>query len=575
MTTVRARQISLACFGKPGLSAAAAHQSTMETEQSHQFNERLSQWVASQGFWFQLRYSLSGSGSKGRVMFHLLRLGSRVLIFLVLLSIMFWVFLLKRPESQRFRAAFRTDLSTALAAKEFELAGFQRTQGQFEISRLAAEGDENTFFTSLEARNIRGKMSLTDRLIGVWKPGIVAVTRLDVELRAGSNDPQAAAKFAEVAFRKSGKTEIESFEVAQATVRWGFSERTRGRIESSALKMQRTETGWRLSFKGGYFYQNWLKRMEIDRLVVLCNPDGLIFEEASLKRGSGTVDFAGLQIAAGEQPVVSGVAKIRTLALEAIVPVTLRNFIEGSISGDFRVFGSTNTSDGVGFEGQVVMDGEDVITLRDRFYILEALSVVDYSRNYHRVDLREGSFQMKTHGGGIELTEVDLKADDLFTMRGSVTVRLPTSEEIEQSVAKGTDLQVSPLFARDDEAVAASKEEKSESDFTLRRAAQEARRIQEGQQSPSSLSLFDRLGLSMEMRNLQNQASERMSRMLRYEGSLEITLPGDAFERAPQLLQLHPVDGQTGRIGMKVPLEGHLYELTLKQAEDIYEQGKR
>ncbi len=120
-----------------------------------------------------------------------------------------------------------------------------------------------------------------------------------------------------------------------------------------------------------------------------------------------------------------------------------------------------------------------------------------------------------------------------------------------------------------------SKNEKSESDFTLRRAAQEARRIQEGKQSSTSLSLFDRLGLSMEMRNLQSQASERMSRMLRYEGALEITLPGDAFERAPQLLQLHPVDGQTGRIRMRVPLEGHLYELTLKQAEDVYELGKR
>ena len=55
----------------------------MESEQSQNFNERLSQWVANQGFWFQVRYSMSGSGMKGRAMFHLLRIGFRLLVFLL------------------------------------------------------------------------------------------------------------------------------------------------------------------------------------------------------------------------------------------------------------------------------------------------------------------------------------------------------------------------------------------------------------------------------------------------------------------------------------------------------------
>ena len=41
------------------------------------------------------------------------------------------------------------------------------------------------------------------------------------------------------------------------------------------------------------------------------------------------------------------------------------------------------------------------------------------------------------------------------------------------------------------------------------------------------------------------------------------------FDRAARLRQLYPVDGGTGRIFMRVPIEGHLYELTLKQAEAI------
>jgi hypothetical protein len=63
--------------------------------------------------------------------------------------------------------------------------------------------------------------------------------------------------------------------------------------------------------------------------------------------------------------------------------------------------------------------------------------------------------------------------------------------------------------------------------------------------------------------------------MLWYEGMVGITLNSDAFERAPLLREMHPPDPVTGRIPIKVPLGGNIYDLTLKQAEDIYEKGRR
>jgi len=315
--------------------------------------------------------------------------------------------------------------------------------------------------------------------------------------------------------------------------------------------------------------------LEIVDLVVLAESGGIVFERAELKRLKGTVEFPGLRITAGERPEVNGIVKIRNLALEEILPPALRTFVEGSLSGDFQVSGSTNSSDGLAFEGQVVMDGEDYVTLRDRFHLLKALSVVDYSRSYHRVDFREGSFQMRSHHGGLLLSEIDLKADDLMTMQGEILVRLPTQQEIDAAVARGSGLENSPLFENEDELAGVRNLPAGDSDFTLKRAAQEARRIQEGSQTMESLSLFDRLGLSIEMRRLQSQASERMSRMLRYEGGLRITLQPDAFERATRLNEIYPADAVTGRIPMQVPISGYLYELTLRQAEDIYQQGKR
>lgn len=549
----------------------------MESEQLQNFNERLSQWVASQGFWFQIRYSMSGTGMKGRAAFHLLRLAFRLVVFLLLASVCVWVWLIKRTDSQGFNESLRAELKQGFSATDLEMRGFNRLQGQLEISRLAAEGGNETFFTALEARNIRCKMSLVDGMIGSWNPGIVSIAKLDLDLRAGTDDEESAEKLARSIFRKSPKLDLNVIEVADSTFRWGYFERNQGSIESSVLKMQRSDTGWRLNFKGGFFSQNWLKRLQIVNLVVVCEPGGLFFEKAEFRHGSGTVDLTGLRVLGGERPTVEGVAKVRNLVLEEIIPPALRAFLEGSLSGDFKVSGSTNTSDGIGFEGQVVLDGSDVLSLRERFHLLKALSVVDYSRNYHRIDFSEGSFLMKTHRGGLTLSDVKLKSEDLFTLEGQIAVRLPTDQEVQQAVSQGSGSGNSSIFKSEDEAAMSKDLPKpgSESAFTLKRAAQEARRVKEGSQSPDSLTLFDRLGLSLEMRRLENQASERMSRMLRYEGNVLITLPKDAFERAPLLQTIYPIDPSTDRIPMRVPLDGHLFELTEKQSDDIYQKGQR
>lgn len=541
----------------------------MDSEQSQNFNERLSLWVTNQGFWFQLRYSMSGSGMKGRAMIHLLQLGFRALIFLLLVALGTWVYLVKRPDSASFNIGLKNKIQSTLAASDLEMRGAKQTQGQLEISRLAAEGTAATFFSSMELKSIRCKMGLLDGLVGVWNPGTISIARLDMDLRAGADDAETAGKLAAALFGKSPKVEVQTFEVMDTTVRWGYSERTQGAIESSTLKMQRTATGWRLSFKGGTFRQNWLGKLEVVNLVVACDPDGLVFEKAEMKQGPASVDFSGLRVSGGERPQVDGTVKIRNLMLEQILPATLLNFMEGSLSGDLRVFGSTNSADGIGFEGQVVLDGKDVITLREQIPLLKALSVVDYARKYHRVDFHEGSFQLKTVRGGLVLTEIKLKADELMTLDGKLSVRLPTPEEIQAATSKGAGQEGSPLFAGDD------KIAQTESSFTLKRAAQEARRTKDGTQNAESLSLFDRLGLSLEMRRLQSQAAERMSRILRYEGELRITLMGDAFERGRELQARYPVDSATGRIPLVVPIEGSIYDLTLKQAEAIYQQGQR
>ena len=546
----------------------------MEPEQSQNFNERLSQWVAHQGFWFQIRYSMSSSGTKGTALFHVLNLSFRLLIFLLVATAATWVYLVKQADSPKFQNAIRLSLQTGLSAAESQLRGFSQIQGRLGISRLACQGGDGAFFTTMEARNIRCQMGLLDGLRGQWDPGTILISKLDMDLRAGADDAESSQAISDSIFRKFPKVVVHSIEVADASLRWGYSDPTQGAIQGSELKILRYDGGMKMVFRGGTFSQNWLRNLTIENLVVVCDPKGFTFEKAEFKQGTSIVNLTGLKLIGGVRPTVLGIAKVRNIPFDSVLPSPFRSFVEGTFSGDFKLSGSTNASDGIGFEGQVVLDGQDIISLRERVHLLKALSVVDYSRNYHRVDFSEGSFQVKTSGGGLLLSDVNLKASDLFTLEGGMRVRLPTAEETKLAVEQ-TSKSGAPIFIAEDGKTDDEQTKEDKVDFTLKRAALEAKRLKEGTQVEGPASLFDRLGLSLEMRRLEEQASERLSRMLRYEGSFKITIPHDAFERTPKLTEQYPIDPETHRIPITVPIAGSLYEITLKQAEDVYQQGRR
>ena len=262
---------------------------------------------------------------------------------------------------------------------------------------------------------------------------------------------------------------------------------------------------------------------------------------------------------------------MRKVSLSALLPVAVRNFVEGSISAELNVFGSTNSTEGVGFEGDLILEGEDFITIRDRIHILRALSVVDAFNNYRRIEFREGSFYMKTHAGRVEISRLNLMAGELFRMNGSLTARPSTAEEIQSSA--GT---LSKVY---DESGILSDEELDNSnsmEITLEGAAKEGDEAKrQGFIKQGDESLFQKLGINLENRRLEELSAERLSRALRYEGAVEISLPKEVFDKAPKLKDTYPLRDDMGRILMRVPLDGLIYDLTLEQADGIYEIGTR
>ncbi len=540
-----------------------------EEEQLQNFHQRLSQWVSGQGFWFQLRYSLVGGGGKGTLAFHALRLAARFGVFLIIVAGAFVFYLIKQSGSETFQQKMKASFMAKLGGEELEMKGMASERGVFSISRLAMTGKEGTFFTEMELRNLKCQRSLFADFRKDWDPGVVNISRVDLGLRAGSDSLAAAESMADVYFQDTGRLKLQKIVVNEMSIRWGYSERTRGSVIGSHMTADRLPDGWKLRFKGGTFTQNWLKRLQIEELVVQFGRKGLVIEKAQFKKNEGFVTFLDMKVKAGERPEVSGKLRMRKIDLSSVLPVAVRNFVEGSISAELNVFGSTNSTEGVGFEGDLVLEGEDFITIRDRIHVLRAISVVDAFNNYRRIDFREGGFHMKTHAGRLDITGANLAAGDLFRMKGSLTARPATTEEA-MSLA-------SPSMTSEDELGILNDDELDNAlEITLESAARQADEAKrQGFAKAGDDSLFEKLGISLENRRLEELGAERLSRSMRYEGELEISLPKEAFEKAPKLAELYQLRDPSGRILMRVPLEGVIYDLTLKQAEGIYENGTR
>lgn len=535
-----------------------------ESQQLQNFHERLSDWVSSQGFWFQLRYSMSGAGQKGAFTFHLLKLSVRVLVFLLIAAVAVWIFLVKQTGTAGYAEKLKDGIQEKFLAEEIELKGFQVDKGEFYISRMAMTGGAKTFFTSMEVKNLKCRKGLLDQFKKEWDSGLIEISWASLGLRAGADSEEDAESMGDVIFQDLDKLNFTGIDVDDMSLQWGYSERTRGEIKGSRMKAQRLKNAWRLRFTGGTFSQNWLKRLEIVELEVVFGRQGIVFEKGVFKRGKGYVTLVDTKVKAGERPEVSGTVNLRKMEIAALVPVAARSFVEGTISGNFDISGSTNSTEGVGFEGDVDLAGEDVITVRDRVHLLRALSVVDVFNNYRKLDFRDGSFHLKSRGGNLEVTNVVLKAGDLLSMRGEMTVRLPTEPELDAFTDRGAE-----------EGILNEDELGMRPDVTLRGAAKNNSRIGFDKGSDDE-SLFDRLGINVENRRLEGVAAEQIARAYRYEGSFVVSLPENAFARAPKLAEMFPVDPATDRIPMQVPLGGQvLFDLTLDQADALYKAGTR
>ncbi|MFT3991129.1 MAG: hypothetical protein QM680_06940 [Luteolibacter sp.] len=520
----------------------------MDSQQEQIINERLSQWVAEQGFWFQLLHPVAGTSVVGRLMQLVSKLGLYLLILAVIAGFFFYRHLNSPVRGREVQAV----LKDGLRAQELMATRISQSLVEFSMSRVAAVGGDGTFFNEFVARDVRCKRNLLSLLTGKWDAGLVEVDLLDLNLRAGADSPQSAAKIGDLIFRVTDEKQIQGLHASRSSVRWGFSERTRGCILDSELYAQRVGESWRLVFKGGTFSQNWLQDLQIEELVAVVSLDQIIFERARFKSNSGgSVELVDVVITCGSSPVVTGKVKFQHVSLDHLLPESGSQYLRGKISGDLSIAGSLNTAEGIRYEGKAFLLENDQIIPTEKIDLLEALTVADGVNKYRRPVFKEGSFQMKTSGGGLELSEIDLKAGDLLSLQGNIS-SLRSEADTQRSVEREMELAAAmPIF----------QDPKGQKEAT-------AKKEEQG-------SAIARIVLGQVAHEANKQEEETSFKRHEYQGLIRLTFRADAFIRSERLKETLSKDHQTGRLVLNVPLDGGINDLTRKQAEQLLETARR
>lgn len=497
-------------------------------------------------------------------MFHFVHLLFRLVIFLLVAGLV-WVWVVKRTGMEKYSDSVKELCKEKFAANEIAIQGVSRESGKFAITRLVMMADQTSFFTGLDLSNLACRRNFFVDLGKSWQPGIVEIAKVNLSLRAGADSDEGSQAIEDVLFQEMGGLRPDAIHVLNMSMNWGYTERSGGSITASRMKAMPVPDGWRLSFYGGTFSQNWLKDLQIEKLDVLITREGIRFEEAVFSKDGGSLVLEDVEVVAGQRPQVSGKMKMKGMDISSMLPVVMRAYVEGKITGDFEVSGSTNTTEGIKFDGEVALKDGDVITLRDKIPLLRALSVVDANHDYRRVEFKIGSFHIEMADKGMMVSNVKLFADDKMSLMGKMFVRKPSSDE-KLVLDDGSD-----FFAENDK----SNESEEGLNISLRKAGEEAYGGDKGFQKEADKNLFSKLAALGESRRIREYEAEKLSQSYRYEGEFQMTLMKTAFDRAPELKAAYPPNSAGERISFAVPIKGLLYEVTADLAKEIYEKGRR
>ena len=520
-----------------------------------------------------MRYA--GTLGGGSVVKQLGVLFLRVLVILILLLGVAFFGMNHYFSGEAYRDEVTLKLGEVLGAQSTEAKKFERARGVSTFQDLVIEGGDESFFYKAAIGRLSGSSSFLTGITSKWAPEQVRLKAAYFNIKAGGDPEEMSKSFASI-LESMNQGELDSIEIEELSCDWGYSKLTYGRLDKVKFQANRVNGVWKISIEGGRFSQNWLKGFDIKSAKLECNKNGLVIEEMILSKNGGDLELTGSIKGPASRPKFSLEGQFESLPVLSLMNlegIDVREYMSGSISGDLWISGSTDHR--IVMEADVELEGNDMITLREKWELLRAISVLDVDRTYRRVDFEKGKFSFKTEGGGIEIKGIDLQAGSLASLKGEIKTHLPSQKEAAEALGIVLTDGIAESFRSDSTDTSAAKSLEDER-MSLKGAA---KLLQEDENQlnfddPGSLKISGQEKGTLTPEQIDDIRMRQEMNIYRVTGEMNLGVGAVVFSENENLLKMFPVDDQGWRwIPFKV--KNTFTKVSSKIATEVLEEARR
>ncbi len=430
-------------------------------DKSH--SEMMNEWAAQRSFINQMRSRIFfppyDSPWYGKVWGYLWRL-TFVVAMVVLLS---YVFLRTRLRTESFRSYLAEEISQRYKATNVTCGKTVASlwSNECTINALGADGAPGSFFNRLDAHQISfdlsGQMLRTD-----WHLAKVSFGELNLNLRSGTYDPSATAPASTPAapsqpdrvvpnLRTSGldhrsnlltagfgvrpklsELKIDSYEVKNLGLRWGYSETTAGKLSDANVSLEPTaRNGWAFMASSGELTQNWLSGMKVQKLDVTVE-DTMEIKRAIFTRGPGEVIELAGAMSLGDLPELNLTIAGRGVNLKTLTPPAFSSYFDALADVSGTMTGTINRASGVKIQLRVKLvpparegstkgaEKPTGVAWLKNVPLFRSLYVASGADALVQPVVSEGAFNLETSEGVMKISDLDLVCGDLLRIRGEI-----------------------------------------------------------------------------------------------------------------------------------------------------------
>jgi hypothetical protein len=317
-------------------------------------------------------------------------------------------------EGDGFRNMVAQEIGQKLNARA-EIAPFRYAAGTISNSAIAARGESEAPFSSLEIERLNAELSFARVLSGVWE-----VKRLEAE--AGVLDltppvsrlaprPSHARPGSGASFWPKTRVEVQAVSIRKTQLKW-----LGGRVRDFALDGEHQRDEWLLQGTGGMLEHGGWPPLSVQNFRLRQRSDRLVVEKAELHQGaSGTIALDG-EVRFNQGLELN--AKLDRLPLEPLLAPDWKKRLSGNLNGTVRIASPLPADGAPELAGTLSLTQGRLEALP----VLNELAVFTQLAQFRTLTLSkvEGDFQRK--GERLQVSRLTAESAGLMRVEGGFVV---------------------------------------------------------------------------------------------------------------------------------------------------------